>query len=633
MALLSLLPILGYALFIHVRFKKVASVSLFFSITFIISTLFLFGLVSLLHFGANLLFYLGILILIYTFYRYRKECKDTIVQPPLIIFLAFSIIAFYAFKDANLIFWDEYSHWGIYIKEMFYFHHFYDASSIADHLNYPPGISIWDYFVLLNSDYHEGALYFAYFLILFSSTLMMYEKISWNQWYWLLLVFAIQMLLFATFGHWFSSIYVDHVIGALFAGLILSYLADRYQPIEMLLFIFPLISIVLIKEIGLYFGFAAVGLYGLIIIMKRVDTKKSFFASIKLEKRPLLILVLFLLSILFVHKAWLLHQRENGIAVEKQSISGIVKSAISNKNVLSEEIEEKVKANFVNVVLHQQLHKEKLSLNYNEFSTSIMQKYQKSIKLTTIGFLIYFFAMILMALKLTKPAVKRREILLIGRYLFLIFIIYLAILYMSYLVAFGNDAVRIPSYVRYINMATLPLLFIAFSFFLPFYQCLDNTKAKIGKNNITSPHLVGSAITLVLLGLITQPYIKPLYKQLESPFRSQIEPISKQIIVNVPLQSRLFVVFPVKNRGSLNNTLQYTLIPTQSTISQSGFSELSSEQMRSIFRKYDYIWFASFNKSIINKNSDLLMDQSQSRPYILYKVEKENQQLALKPIL
>lgn len=628
MALLSLFPILGYALFIHFQFKKVISVSLFFAITSIISVLFLFGLLSLLQFGANLLFYLGLLLLGYTFYRYRQEFAGVIVQPPLAIFLFFSVLAFFAFKDVHLFFWDEYSHWGAFIKEMFYFHHFYDAASVAAHINYPPGVSTWDYFILLHSDYHEGVLYFAYFLILFASTLMMYEKITWDKWYWLLLVFAVQMVLFASFGHWFSNIYVDHVIGALFAGLVLSYLAERYATKELLLFVFPLVSIVLVKEVGLYFGFAAVGLYALLLF---VDTKRkelSILQTLTLQKSNFALLFMLLAIMLLTLKVWSLHQESKGIKGEKQSITGIVTSVISDENVLSEPVETRVKENFWNVVLHQQLHKEKLSLNYNEFSVSTMPQYKKVIKLSTVGVLVFFIAMIVMAHKLSVPAEKKREVGLLGGYLIFVFLVYLIILYMSYLVAFGSGAVRIPSYVRYINMATLPLMFVAFSLLLPFYQ--NNTGSN--KNKIATP-LTGGIAALVLLGLITQPYFKPLYTQLESQIRSQVEPVTTQIVANVPSHAKLFVVFPVKNNGMINYILRYSLIPAQSTVSRADFGELSSEQMQSTFGQYDYVWFAAFNQSTIDKNRTLLKAKTQKSPYTLYKVERNNSDIALTPIL
>ncbi|WP_373033762.1 hypothetical protein [Sulfurovum sp.] len=633
MALLTLLPLLGYALFFHLQFKKVISVSLFFSITFIITTLFSFGMFSLLQFGANLLFSLGTLLLLYILYRDRKTVIGQLSRPPLVIFIVFSVIAFFLFKDAYLFFWDEYSHWGPFIKEMFYTHHFYDASSVAAHLNYPPGISIWDYFVLLHTDYQEGVLYFAYFMLLFSSTLMMYEKIKWQQWYWLLFVFSVQMLLFASFGHWFSNIYVDHVIGALFTGLVLSYLSDRYSPLELLLFAFPLITIVLVKEIGLYFGFAAVGLYALLHFLSIKSNNISIFQTLKIQKKNFAFLFILLAIIVLMLKVWSLHQESKGIKGEKQSITGIVSSVLSDKSVLPEEIEKKVKENFWNVVFHQQLHKEKLSLDYNEFYIALMPQYKKIIKLTTVGILIFFTMLIFIVLKLTKSLDKKREIALIGGYLAIISVIYFFILYMSYLVAFGNDAVRIPSYVRYANMAVLPLLFVAFSFFLPFYQQQNSTTGQKNNGSNSSLLLAGGVLTLTILGLITQPYFKPLYSQLDNPFRAEGSPIISQIVSSIPAGSKLLIVFPVKNSGVIPYILRYSMIPLHATVSNDDFSAQSSEQMESIFSNYEYIWFFSFNREIVYKNRYFLRAKTPDRPYTLYKVINNQEKLEFKPIL
>ena len=289
-AIISLLPIFGYAAIFYIYFKKTVSVSIFFSISSIITILFVFGMLDFLKQGAYLLFYGGMVLLLFLSIWFKDKLFEAVKSVPFIMFTLMSIIYLYLMQDAKFFFWDEYSHWGAFIKEMYYFHHFYDTSSVAAHLNYPPGISIWDYFIVLPTGFNEGKLYFAYFLILFSSTLMMYEKLSFKQVHWIALVFAIQMVVFAGFGHWFSCIYVDHIVGAMFAGLVLTYLVDHFSVKQFILFVFPLSTIVLVKEIGLYFGLASIGLMFILqIVRAKFENGKSLWLNIKEQKQVIFI--------------------------------------------------------------------------------------------------------------------------------------------------------------------------------------------------------------------------------------------------------------------------------------------------------------------------------------------------------
>jgi len=633
-AIISLLPIFAYAAIFYIYFKKTVSVSIFFSISSIIAILFIFGMLDFLKQGTYLLFYGGIVLFLFLSIWFKDKIFEAVKSVPFVIFTLASIIYCYLMQDAKLFFWDEYSHWGAFIKEMYYFHHFYDTSSVAAHLNYPPGISIWDYFIVLPTGFAEGKLYFAYFLILFSSTLMMYEKLSFKQSYWIVLVFAVQMVIFASFGHWFSSIYVDHIVGAVFTGLILAYLVDNFSTKQLFLFVFPLAAIVLTKEIGFYFGTAFLGLVLLLRITRaKLENGKSLLFSIKEQKQVFFILFILAVSMVLVLKIWGMRQESLGVKQENQTISGIAKSIFSDKKVLTDKMEVEVKKRFWKVVVSQQLHKEKISLNYNEFSYGTMSNYKSSIKLSTIGSFLFFIFMCIVAYFFISSRNKKTEMSILGSYMLFIGIIYLFILYFSFLVAFGNGAMRIPSYVRYMNMAILPLMLIGFSFFLPLFQSKEYFQRRSKNRTKQTQKLFLSGLgVLVVLILITKPYFKPLYSQLENGVRKNIDKATENILKAVPPKSTLFVVFPVKNNGSVNNILKYSLIPLRATISHSNISKKTSKEMIEKFIKYEYIWFASLNKELINKNKSFLRLKAKNNIYTLYKIEKKDNKVGFKPI-
>jgi hypothetical protein len=281
-------------------------------------------------------------------------------------------------------------------------------------------------------------------------------------------------------------------------------------------------------------------------------------------------------------------------------------------------------------MLYQQLHKEKVSLNYNEFSYGTMSKYTKSVKLSTIGSFIFFIFICMVAFFAIYRRDKKLEVTIIGSYILAIGIIYLFILYLSFPLSFGDRALKMVSYVRYINMAILPLMFIGFSLMLPMYYDKEYFKKK---SKYKLKLFWASLATLIILTFITTPYLKPLYSQLENRFRGNIDKATENILKNVPQKSTLFVVFPVKNNGSLNNILKYSLIPARATISRNDFVNKKSEEMMDIFAKYDYVWFASLNKELMNKNRSFLRGKSKKEIFTLYKIEKKNGLVKVKPII
>jgi len=625
-AIISLLPIFGFATLFYVYFKKSVSVSIFFSITLIITILYLFGMFDYLKTGTYLLYYGGIILFVVMSIVYNKLVFKALKSVPFIMFTLMSVLYLYFMKDAHFFFWDEYSHWGAFIKYMYSTNSFYDLNTAAAHLNYPPGISLWDYFIIKPFDYSEGNIYFAYFLIIFSSTLMMYEKLKFRDLYIIILVLLTQIVIYAGFGHWFSCIYVDHVVGAVFSGLVFSYLVDNFKTKELILFVFPLIAIVLIKEIGLYFGLSFIGLVILLRVFNTYNQNNTITISIKQNLKSIIILFFLFIVMIITLKSWSLRQENLGISSNGQTITGVVENLLSDEKLIDPKIKSEIKNRFWYVVENQQLHKEKVSLNYNEFSYSIMPKFHKTIKLTTVSIFIFFFIVFFINYKLSSSKVEKHKLIIIYGYVSFVTFIYLIILLLSYTVAFGVDGLRIPSYVRYINMSILPMLLIAFMTMLPAYRLI--TIKKYPKQVLFS-----FVFTFIVLASIVRPYLPPLYSQLQNGVRKEIDAISYNIRKVVPAKTKLFVVFPIRNNGSLNNMIRYDLVPINSTISKYDFEKKSFNEMIKIYSKYQYVWFVRFDNNLVKKNKRILKQTKDKKVFTLYKVTVSNNNIAFTPVL
>ena len=87
-----------------------------------------------------------------------------LVTPGIIMWGVIMLISMYACKDLNRRLWDEYSHWGLAVKDMFYY------NTYATHIEstvwlprYPPFATLLEwFFVYVNGIFSEGIMYVAY---------------------------------------------------------------------------------------------------------------------------------------------------------------------------------------------------------------------------------------------------------------------------------------------------------------------------------------------------------------------------------------------------------------------------------------------------------------------------------------
>ncbi|MFW6307519.1 MAG: hypothetical protein ACOC08_02640, partial [Campylobacterales bacterium] len=355
MVLLSLVPIFGYALFIFIYFRLRASSAVFISTSFIVTIVSLLAMMGLLKEVSYALFIAGLMLFLYLPYRFREKNIEFFSSTPIVLMIIFSLIYFFISRDSYFFFWDEFSHWGLFIKEMMYTDRLYDASTLAAHPHYVPGAPIWQYFTMLLSGFSEGGTYFAQFLLIASATMMIYENTSFKKPHWIVLAFLLQIAFLANFGHGLNKIYVDHVVGAMFAGLIMVILYDRFDKKSIFLLLAPLTAIAFIKEVGLYFAAASVGLL--------------LIRYIFIEKNKKLVYISIVLGVLTlgIFKTWDIRLNLEGIEQGNQSITGIVTNIFSDKKMLDEDTHAQVKDRFWEIFFNQQISKDEVSEKFNEF--------------------------------------------------------------------------------------------------------------------------------------------------------------------------------------------------------------------------------------------------------------------------
>ncbi|SVE62177.1 uncharacterized protein METZ01_LOCUS515031, partial [marine metagenome] len=165
MPLLMLLPVLGAALILRRQLKLSDSLAILSAVSGILIGVYLGALTGFLQGTVYALTGLGMFLLLWEFYLNTKD-KTLPFSFPLLLFLVLPVLFWLVHAESKPMLWDEYSHWGIYIREMADTHQLYSTETNASHPDYPPGAPLWQYFFTLLPGYSEGTVYLAQFVLL-----------------------------------------------------------------------------------------------------------------------------------------------------------------------------------------------------------------------------------------------------------------------------------------------------------------------------------------------------------------------------------------------------------------------------------------------------------------------------------
>ena len=165
----------------------------------------------------------------------RKTVIDTyVLTPGLLLFLLLAGFFFLYSKDLVLSQWDEFSHWGVTIKDMYLRDRLStDAAACTEFKTYPPMIALWGYlFTRPLPEFQIGVAYFAYNLFLVLLLLPMVQDLPRKR-TWVLLPGALILYLLPFLfnelygGHCWMTLHSDHWLALLFGYVLLSYFGAR----------------------------------------------------------------------------------------------------------------------------------------------------------------------------------------------------------------------------------------------------------------------------------------------------------------------------------------------------------------------------------------------------------------------
>lgn len=499
-------------------------------------------------------------------------------------------------SGSALLYYDEYSHWGVFLKEMLASHSLWGADTNSMHPRYLPGTSLWQYYFALFSGKPEGAAYLAQFVLLLAPLMVLWEKISWRQYVWHAGVLLLLIVMLFNFGHGFTSLYVDHILGAWFAGVILNFLVDpRKSRVDQLAcYLLPLAVLVLVKTTGVFFAMAAAGIIAMLLLAARNDDG-TFRAGSWRWRRALAFPLAALVLCVGILSVWNANRDSLDVGPGGGEASSIIGKIATLESELSSAQQIELARRYKKVLLHQQISKDETSAQYNAFSFPLMDAFKDRFRLTTVSLL----ALALIGILVQWRGVVAREIrqswLIAAVSVWLVAVVYIAGLYLGYLYMSAADyGLLLSSYVRYALSMLLPVALLAVVPLLPVIAAESKPCLKLGEKISIEGRSIFFFAFLALMFVFETPYLKPLYtQQPPNPFRADTQALTDRIRKATGPAS-LWVFFPngVAN-GALGQMLQYQLSPGRVHVEETADALLADPlALQEQLRNYQYIWFA-----------------------------------------
>jgi hypothetical protein len=635
-ALASLFSLFGWTFALYALVRKHNALTLLAALSGMTLAVYLGGCLGVLRPTAILVYWGGLAslgICLGLAARRRISLAGLLMGPEMWGLLVLSVLHLYLFRDASLFYWDEFSHWALSVKEMFWRGELYRANANMTHAYYPPGAALWLYYVTSSSRFSEPVLYFAQFVLALIPTFILYKNTRFRQPHWLLAALAAQIFLLAVLGHGVANLLVDHVLAAWFGGILVLYLSDRYTPGELLLFVPALAVLALIKDVGAFLACAA----GLFIVAHRLwlsGESGPFWG----RRRLLAVCLLLLLAGPLASLSWSAWRQAGvtrapgkSLSLERvrNALSSLVSPPAEGKSE-GERIREKahratVAAHFREALLRQPLARMEIAYDFNEYNYGMLQNMRKTGRLGAAGWFGFFLVLSAAAWASSRQRPDRsRTIVFAASFLSVVCALYGGMLLYLFMMVFDwGKGEALASYDRYCNIVVMPLVFVGLALHFPLWTVSG------GETRGVSRYFVFPL--LLALYLFEPPYWKSLYWQPENNFfRKDIKPLVDLAHAALGKDDSLYVVFPVEENGQFRIMATYDFSPIQTTVSpadvlnkdQAGFAALLAANEHLLFMVLDHPALARFKA--------VTPDGLGSR---LYRVHREGGDVWLEPRL
>lgn len=264
------------------KFEEVIAIS----VGLLGSILYFAGWMENLKLGINLIYVFAIAAFfagIYHFNRRKIKFKD-LLSPGIFVFAILIIIIIINAQDLFFARWDEYSHWGLAVKDMFFFDSFgKHVDTTVDLPRYFPFATLIEYwFVYHNGLFNEGMIYVGFQIMLLSALAPIMKVMRMGREYImpsLLLLIAIPVCFF---GDITNCIYVDPLLAAWLTYILLCYFSEKKSLFNWVRITAGIFALVMTKDIGIVLAGCALLIIGGDVFYRQYKEKNYSVKELKI---------------------------------------------------------------------------------------------------------------------------------------------------------------------------------------------------------------------------------------------------------------------------------------------------------------------------------------------------------------
>lgn len=616
--LIIYLFLLNSAYFYAIVFKKTIEETLLPSFITKILLLYISGLFETFILGFWIIVIKNIIYMIYNVHQTikKKENIKKVISVGNLIF-TFLFVFFIWISDGRMIsIWDEFTHWGLVVKNMFYLDNLaIGGNSSVVATSYLSGTSIFQYFLMkIYGSFNEGLMYFGQNILMVSALLPIfknYEHKSLKSTNVYLLLFIMLFLPSMSFDEYFTSIYVDCMLGFAFTSLVYNYYTLENDLFKKIVLGLNFIFLIFVKD----FGIALALLCFAIILIDQLFIRNKFEFKIKKIwdniKYPLIYIILSAV----IKVSWSIYVSNHVEAIARSS--GLLDTVLKIPTYLKTDCwQHTVIVNFF---------KELFEGSLISFFTEI----------SCVGVVIFFVLINSFVYKKdkTKSIEEKRSHKWLTFALTGGTICYAFALLCCYLGIFGEyEAVRLASFNRYMNSYTLPLILLSALFLFEKYR------------NKECLHHILLGYVLVIVTSIYPPVIYNLtINNIENKtntvaVRNEYLEAEKTIRKNVNIDERVYLIATC-SKGLEFWTLRYVISPIPTNLEEIGWSigepyyegDVWTRRIepdawiKNLTENYEYVYLYKVEEQFETKYGKLFDHQIESNQ--LYKVDKKNAKL------
>lgn len=621
--LICFIIIVSIATMLSEILKNKIDITIPISVILIILIIYPFGFFEKLNFGVYTVYAITVVSIVFIIYRFIKSIKNKtqydlvkrIITPGLFVYILFWILAIYLNKNRKFTSWDEFSHWGLIVKNMFNFDSYgTNPETIVIFRGYPPFTAIFQYFFIkIKNVYVEGSIIIALNVLYISIMLPVLRNIDWRKGLEKLIIYIpfLFVLPLCLYEYFYTTIYVDTILGVFFAYILYIYYSVKEEKVKYVSIGLGLIALPLIKAAGT--GLAVFAL--LIILMDNLYERKR--NNIKMKKFFIVFAILILCLIIGKY-SWSIHLKLTNTSeawnTSKVSINNILNLLIGK----GQEYQYTVIKNFLENFLYVPL----------EMGLGSLTNFHM-----LLIYVLYSLYTVYLVKNKSQGIIKYKNCILACFMLVICYIIYLLSLLILYIFTYSEyEALNLASYGRY------SFIFLIGAVIFNTLIVLDNTK-EIKQDKINTLVLIMILCIIIPYGGVRSLLIKKNKTIQESViFRNNYIGVNKYK-EKINKKDKIYYISSGSN-GRDFHISRYEMIPFNINIQDfGGWSlgkprytgdiwslDITLEQWKNrlISGGYSYIYIFKKDDIFVEKYGVLFEDKSNIKDKTLYRIELDN---------